>query len=119
MSVGISMERLLEIALELPEVQLHEWDEYRALKVRGKSFGYLSQDNEVVLLKAMRQEQAALIGHDPQTFSASHTSGRFGWVEIQLARIRPEELAELLDEAWSLSAPKGLVAEHRKHQDEA
>jgi hypothetical protein len=45
------------------------------------------------------REVAALIEHDPKTFAAPHTSGKFGWVQIQPARVRPEELAELVDEA--------------------
>jgi hypothetical protein len=68
-----------------------------------------------VRLKALRQEQAALLEHDPATYSAGpQEPGRYAWVNIKIARVRRDELAELLDEAWSHSAPKKLVVERRK-----
>jgi hypothetical protein len=46
---------------------------------------------------------------DPEVFSASRASGRFAWVEINLAKVDPE-LVELVTEGWRLSAPKRLAA---------
>jgi hypothetical protein len=111
---GVRLAEFLRDAMSLPEVELRGDD----LLVHGKPFAGVSADGETVRLKALRQEQAALVEHDPGTYSpaetSTETSGRYGWVAIRLARVRRDELAELLDEAWSHSAPKKLIVERRK-----
>ena len=62
-------------------------------------------------MKASKQEQAALIATDPQTFSAAAYVGRHGWVQVRLDRVDREEMQELVIEAWRLTAPKRMVAE--------
>ncbi|NEA21625.1 MmcQ/YjbR family DNA-binding protein [Actinomadura bangladeshensis] len=80
-----------------------------AFKVRGKGFGYLNEADETAMLKATRAEQAALIAESPDVFSPSWASGRFAWLSIDLTRVDPGELVELVTEAWRLSAPKRLA----------
>lgn len=45
----------------------------------------------------------------PGTFEVQYTSGGFGWVVVHLDRIERDELAELVYEAWRLTAPAELV----------
>lgn len=107
----MSIERFLEIAHGLPEVTENEsFGGMTGFKVRGKGFGYLNEATETAMLKATRDEQAALIAEAPEVFSPSWSSGRFAWVNVNLIRVDPEELAELVTEAWRLSAPKRLAA---------
>lgn len=99
------------MVLGLPEVTEREaFSNLTGFRVRGKGFCYLNEDEGFVLLKATREEQDALVAEDPGTFSPSWASGRFAWVEIRLATVDPEELNELVTEAWRLSAPKRLAA---------
>jgi len=107
-AIGVRLADFLRDAMELPEVELRDG----ALRVHGRPFAYLMED--VVRLKALLQEQAALIEHDPVAYSAAEVSGRYGWVQVRLARVRRDELAELVDEAWSHSAPKKLIVARRK-----
>ena len=100
----------LRDAMGLPEVELRGEE----LVVHGKPFCYVSSDGESVRLKALLQEQAALIEHDPSAYGAAEVSGRYGWVAVRLDRVRRDELTELLDEAWSHSAPKKLIIARRK-----
>ncbi|GGP98957.1 hypothetical protein BKA00_005747 [Actinomadura coerulea] len=104
-------EEFLRTVLALPEVTEREaFSDLTGFRVRGKGFCYLNESEGFVLLKATREEQAALIAEDPGTFAPSWASGRFAWVEIKLATVEPEELRELVTEAWRLSAPKRLAA---------
>ena len=94
----------------LPEVTEREaFGELVGFRVRDKGFCYLNEANGVLMLKATREEQAALIAEAPDTFAPSWTSGRFAWLEIKLSNVDPEELAELVTEGWRLSAPKRLA----------
>jgi hypothetical protein len=106
----MSVEAFLKIVLGLPEVtQRDTHPTLTGFRVRDKGFCYLDEAEETIMLKATREEQAALVAEDPEVFSPSWAGGRFAWVEIRLARVDPEELAELVTEAWRLSAPKRLA----------
>jgi hypothetical protein len=61
--------------------------------------------------KATHEAQAALVGSEPETFSVPSYVARHGWVAIELARVDPDELAELIEDAWRMTAPKRLVRE--------
>jgi hypothetical protein len=62
-------------------------------------------------MKALREEQEALVAEDPEVYSPSWSSGRFAWLEVKLAIADDGELRELLTEAWRLTAPKMLIAQ--------
>jgi hypothetical protein len=106
----MDVEEFLKAVLGLPEVT--ERDAFGGMtgfRVRGKGFCYLNEPDGTVLLKATREEQAALVAEAPETFTPSWASGRFAWVEVNLATVDPEELLELVTEAWHLSVPKRLA----------
>jgi hypothetical protein len=112
MGVGVSVEDVLVLVRALPEAEVRDSGTYMNLRVHGKGFGFLSEDSLIVLLKATREEQAALVAADPVAFAPSYESGRFGWIEVRLPAVDPDELAELVTEAWRLTAPKRLAAAH-------
>jgi hypothetical protein len=105
-------EAVRKLMLGLPGVEEHEgWAGQPAFKVRKKGFVYLSEDESSVMLKALREEQEAMVAEDPETYSSSWAAGRFGWLEADLAAADEDELRELLVEAWRLTAPKFLIAQ--------
>jgi len=101
-----------KVLLGLPGAEEHEgWAGQPCFKVRKKGFVYLSADESSVMLKALREEQEALVAQDPEVYTPSWASGRFAWLEVDLAAADDEELRELLIEAWRLTAPKFLIAQ--------
>ncbi|MFI5711816.1 MmcQ/YjbR family DNA-binding protein [Kribbella sp. NPDC051620] len=105
-------EAVTKTLLALPGVEEHVgWAGQPAFKVRKKGFVYLSADETSVMLKALREEQEALVAEDPEVYTPSWASGRFAWLEVKLAVADEEELRELLVEAWRLTAPKMLIAQ--------
>lgn len=100
---------LLDFVRTLPGTSQKGHTSNIGLKVAGKGFGYLGVDSDRLLLKATMDEREALVAEDPETFTPSFTAGQFAWVEISLATVRPDELTELVTEAWRLTAPKRLV----------
>jgi len=107
--MGVTADQVSGIALSLPGVQKQVGDRYTVFRVSGKGFGYFGPDEQRLQVKATRDEQAAWIAQDPETFSASWASGRFGWVDVVLARARHDEVTELMTEAWRLTAPARLT----------
>jgi hypothetical protein len=103
---------LQKVVLGLPGVEEHEgWAGQPAFKVRNKGFAYLSEDGTSLLLKALREEQEAMVAEDPDVYSPSWVSGRFGWLAVDIAAADDQELRELVTEAWRLTAPKYLIAQ--------
>lgn len=45
----------------------------------------------------------------PDVFEVQFTAGEFGWVVVHLDGVERDELAELVFEAWRLTAPAHLV----------
>jgi hypothetical protein len=106
----MTADRLRELALRLPEVEERETWVHPTFRVRDKIFVSLIDDGSAARVKTVTEEQVALTAMDPETFTRSSHVGRFGWVDVQLARVDPEELGELVVEAWRSTAPKRLVA---------
>ena len=43
-------------------------------------------------------------------FSVPPYVGQHGWIGVALERVDPEEMGELLEDAWRATAPKRVVA---------
>jgi hypothetical protein len=97
------------LALSFPEAEERETWGHPTFRVRGKMFMTMATDGTSATVKATREAQAALVGSEPETFSVPAYVGQHGWVGIALDRVDPEELAELVEEAWRMTAPKRLV----------
>ncbi len=107
--MGVTGDEALEMAQALPGVVALPSGDYTAVRVSGKGFGYLLPDGSALMVKATLDEQAAWVAEDPETYSATHTSGRYGWILVRLDRARPDELSELITEGWRLTAPARLA----------
>jgi hypothetical protein len=97
------------IARSLPETHERETWGDATFRVREKIFLILRADGERAMIKCSLEEQHALVGSDPSTFSVAPYLGRHGWVDVALPRVAAGEMRELLTEAWRLTAPKRLV----------
>lgn len=103
---------VVKVMAALPGAEEHEgWAGQPVFKVRNKSFAYLSEDQTRMHLKALREEQEALVAENPEVYEPSWDGGRFAWILIQLAQADADELGELITEAWRLTAPKYLIAQ--------
>ena len=97
------------IALGLPEAVEQETWGHPTFRVRDKMFGTLASDGSTGSVKATKEEQAALVQGDPDTFFVPSYVGRHGWVGFHVGLADIEELTELITEAWRMTAPKRVV----------
>jgi hypothetical protein len=119
-----SQEDVRRIALALPDTT--EGDDHFAFSVlnKGKQKGFVWVWNERVTPKkpkvpnpdvvAVRvadevEKQALLASGKAQFFTEPHYNG-FPAILVRLPLIEPEELEELLIDAWRCQAPRALVA---------
>ncbi|MFK0189913.1 MmcQ/YjbR family DNA-binding protein [Kitasatospora sp. NPDC090308] len=110
-----TFDELTELALSLPRAHQEETWEQVTLRVGRKIFAMGHPESGEVTVKATPAEQAELIAAAPGVYSVAPYTGRFGWVRVRLAGIGPEELRELLTDAWRSVAPKRVVAELGEH----
>ncbi|MEV6971196.1 MmcQ/YjbR family DNA-binding protein [Hamadaea sp. NPDC051192] len=115
--MAVTYEQLKQWVLDLPggeEVMVAEWG-HPTLRVNGKMFASGSPDSPSCTVKASKDEQEQLLATQPDVYAFAAYVGRFGWVRVDLAKVDPDELHELVVEAWRRTAPKKLV----KQFDEA
>ena len=90
--------------------------------MRGKLVAYLpnnsrsrpihaSDDEDFLVVRTDFGERAALLQEDPETFFVTPHYESYPGVIVRLATVQPDQLRELLTEAWRLVAPKRLVRE--------
>ena len=106
-------EDVVGIGLRFPGVEVGTSFRTPALRVRGKGMCRLRSDPDALVLRVVDMgEREALLQSQPDVFfSTPHYDGH-PYVLVRLHAVDPAELAELLEDAWRLLAPKRLVAEY-------
>lgn len=100
------------MALALPEVEERTAWGTPAYYVRKKIFARHHEDGEHLAIKVDPAERDGIVASDPETFVVTPHYEKYPWMLVTVGRVRPDELAELLLDAWRVSAPKRLVASH-------
>ncbi len=101
-------DRLRAVALRLAGVEERETWGKPTFRVAGRLFLTLGPDGTTATMKATLDGQAALIAADPAVFSAAAYLGRYGWISVSLDRCDPDEVAQLVVDAWRQRAPRHL-----------
>jgi hypothetical protein len=95
----------------LPEVQEGTWFRTPCLRVRKKSFCRMKEDGETLVMRVVDlEDKEALLRSDPDVFFTTPHYDGYPYVLVRLAVAEPETLAELIEDAWRLSAPKRVIA---------
>ena len=112
----VTFETVRQFALALPGVEEGESCGTPAFRVAGKFLLRLREEDEI----AIRVEYATrevLMGADPETFYISDHYLRYPAMLIRLSRVDPEDLRNLIEEAWRGKATKRLLAEFEESHD--
>jgi hypothetical protein len=108
----VTFDQFLSMALALPRAaERLTWETTVTLRVGEKIFAMGTPGQGVVSVKASKEDQAELLAAEPEVYSPAPYVGRHGWVLVQLAGVDPDELRDLLTDAWRSIAPKKLVRE--------
>ena len=109
--MSVSYDQVRDWVLALPgcaEVFVENWG-HGTLRYGDKMFASGGGEYGTLSVKASREEQAELIATAPQVYSAAPYVGRFGWVTVVLAEADPDELRQIVTDAWRRTAPKKVV----------
>lgn len=108
-------EDVVAIGRRFPGVEEGSWYGTPGLKLGGKGFCRLRTDPDALVMRVsdMGEREALLQGQPEAFFTTPHYDGS-PYVLIRLEAVDPEELAELVEEAWRIRAPRRLVAEYER-----
>lgn len=96
------------LALALPEVIEADHHGRASFRVRGKIFATVPDDDHLNVMLSAEAIDIAL-QRAPAACTALRWGQRLAGVQVVLAKIKPTQLTELLDEAWRGKAPRALV----------
>ena len=107
------MQEVCEFAETLPrayEVFVQGRVKFRVGRLVFLSF---SKDGEVMGFGFPKDWRAALVESEPEKFSLpSQGDMRYSWVHARLAALDADEMRDLVENAWAMCAPKGVVADY-------
>jgi hypothetical protein len=102
---------VVAMGTRLPGVEVGTSFGTPALRAGGKGMCRLRSDPDALVLRVtdLGEREALLQGQPEAFFSTPHYDGH-PYVLVRLQAVDATELAELLEEAWRLRAPKRVVA---------
>jgi hypothetical protein len=108
----VTAEDVRAVALTLPrayEVLVQDRVKFRVGRL---VFVSLSADETLMGFGFPKEERAALVASDPERFLMPVPSDeRYNWVRVRLGLLSPEELRELVVDAWRMCVPKKVAAD--------
>jgi hypothetical protein len=105
----ISSSQLVEAATVLPEVVLKEGPTWTSITFKGRGFAWVHHPENRAMIKAHHDERAALLATSPAVYEAGWASNSSAWVRVRLDLADADEVAELLEEAWRMTATKRAI----------
>jgi hypothetical protein len=106
------------IAMSLPRTTEHLIRDTIKFRVGRLVYAAVSPDEERIGFGFPREERAALVASDPDRFMMPRPGDeRYHWVRARLAAVDPDELRELLIDAWCMVMPKTIAARYLASQD--
>src|SRR5215475_12518340 len=90
-----------QIAMSLPRTTEHLIGDHVKFRVGRLVYAAVSPDEERIGFGFPKDERAALVASDPGTFMMPlRRDERYHWVRARLRALSPDELRELLTDAW-------------------
>jgi hypothetical protein len=111
----IGSDELRHLVLSLPEVEERDHHGMPSFRVGGKIIATVPDPGHLRVMAGDAEIRAA-IAEDPETYRPFHWGKRLACVVVDLARVDPAGLEQLVAEAWLGKAPARLARAFRGRQ---
>jgi hypothetical protein len=112
-----TLDDVRRIAMSLPRTSEHLIRDHVKFRVGRIVYASVSPDEERLGFGFPKDERAALVASEPDKFMMPLPSDeRYQWVRARLPVLDPEELRELLIDAWCMVVPKKVAAAYLESQ---
>jgi hypothetical protein len=98
----VTSRKVRQLVAQLPDAQEGAHHGHPDFRVKKKIFATLSETEDRAALRLTHVEARALAERQPDVFRLVSDREPIGWVSVLLAKIDESEVADLLEEAWSL-----------------
>jgi hypothetical protein len=107
----VTVDDVRQLALRLPRTEEALVRDRVKFRIGRIVYLSLSADETSMGFAFPKQERAALVEAEPAKFHLPIPSDmRYNWVRAWLAALQPDELHELVLDAWSMCVPKKVSA---------
>jgi hypothetical protein len=101
------------VASTLPRTEEHLIHDHIKFRVGKIVYASISPDEVTLGVGFPKDQRAALIASEPDKFALPRLSDqRFHWVHARMAALDPQEMRELIIDAWRMVVPKKVAAAH-------
>ena len=101
------------VALSLPRTEEHLIRDYTKFRVGKIVYASISPDELMMGFGFPKEQRDALIASEPDKFTMPRLSDqRFHWVHARMPVLDPDEMRELIIDAWRMVVPKKVSAAH-------
>jgi len=112
-----TIEDVRRIATSLPRTSEHLVRDRTTFRVGRLVYAAVSADEERIGFGFPKEERAALVASEPAKFMMPlRADERYHWVRARLPALDPDELRELLIDAWCMVVPKKVAASYLESQ---
>ena len=105
----LSTEQLVEWSTTLPDVVLKESDKWTSITFKGRGFAWVNHPENRAMIKARHDERDALLASSPDVYEPGWATSSTAWVRVRLDLADREEVFELLEEGWRMTATKKAI----------
>jgi hypothetical protein len=84
-------------------------DTWTNITFRGRGFAWVNHPEGRAMIKAHHDERAALLATAPGVYEAGWATSSTAWVRVRLDLADPDEVLELIEEAWRMTATKRAI----------
>jgi hypothetical protein len=114
----LQIDRVRRLALALPgasEKLSHDEPTFFVAKRVFVMFAnnHHSDGHTAIWIPAAPGAQATMIAEAPETYFKPPYVGVKGWIGVELPQVGDEQLAELIHNAWQMTAPRALLRPRR------
>src|SRR5580704_16470673 len=108
------------VAMSLPRTSEHLIHDHIKFRVGKIVYAAISPDESTMGVGFPKEERAALIASEPDKFAMPRLSDqRFHWVHARMTALGPDEMRELVFDAWRMVVPKKVAAAYLSAVDAA
>jgi hypothetical protein len=109
----VTVEEVRRLALSLPRTEEALVRDRVKFRVRSLVYVSFSRDETLMGFAFPKLEREALVACEPRKFLMPEPSDlRFNWIRARMAALEPDEMHELVIDAWRMVVPKRVAAEH-------
>lgn len=110
--VAVTVDDVRALVQTLPRTSEHLIRDRVKFRIGSIVYVAFSRDEQLMGFAFPKEERAALVANEPEKFLMPPTSDlRYNWVVARLTALDPDEMHELVTEAWRMCVPKKIARE--------